>query len=245
MGVRLGTFNILHGRDYMRYLNNGEEVIDLSKVSAAISDLGLDICGLNEVRNQENVEGLCNQAKVIAENLGYYYVFGRAIDNRGGEYGNALISKYPINDVEFIPISVPEKLRVGHNYYEDRVIIAAKISVDGELLTVLVTHFGLNDDEKDKGVEAILEYKSKCRSPVIFMGDLNIKPDSAYYAELNSVFNDTAESASGNLCTYPSTCPKYKIDYIFCNDKCNVTHAFVPELCVSDHRPYVADITVN
>ena len=245
MGLRLGTFNILHGRDYMYYLNTGEEVINLSKISEAICEMKLDICGLNEVRNQENLEGLCNQAKVIAENLGYYYVFGKAINNRGGEYGNALISKYPIEDVQFIPISVPRELRVGKNYYEDRVIIAAKISIDGRIITILVTHFGLNDDEKEEAIKAIKEYESKCTDPIVCMGDFNIRPDSDHYAELKDVFNDTAEFLIGNSKTYPCPCPKYKIDYIFCNDKCDVTRAFVPEFNISDHRPYVTDIELK
>ena len=89
MSIRVGTFNILHGLDYPTYLETKEANIELSNVSVAISDLGLDVCGLNEVRNQENIEGLCNQARVIAENIGYNYVFGKAINWRGGEIGRA------------------------------------------------------------------------------------------------------------------------------------------------------------
>ena len=93
MGVSVGTYNILHGLNYPKWLNGTEE-IDLTLVSDAIREMKLDICGLNEVRNQEEVPGLCNQAKVIAENLGYHYVFGKAINYRGGEYGNALVTRH-------------------------------------------------------------------------------------------------------------------------------------------------------
>ena len=58
MSIKVGTFNILHGQDYPYYLENKAPLINLTNVSDAISDLGLDVCGLNEVRNQENLEGL-------------------------------------------------------------------------------------------------------------------------------------------------------------------------------------------
>lgn len=245
MDVKIGTFNILHGRDYMHYLATGEEVIDLMKVSDAIKTMGLDICGLNEVRNQENVEGLCNQARVIAENIGYCYAFGKAINSKGGEYGNALISRYPIEDVEFIPITVPKETRTGNKYYEDRVLIAAKMSIDKQPLTVLVTHFGLNGDEQAEAIRVVKEYISKCTDPIVFMGDLNLCPASECYGQLSSVFKDTAETLTGEASTYPCPHPKYKIDYIFCNDRCRVTGAYVPEINVSDHRPYVTDIAIG
>ena len=245
MDIKIGTFNIQHGRDHLHYINSGEEIIDLTKVSDAIKSMELDICGLNEVRNQENVEGLCNQVKVIAENLGYYYyIFAKAIDNRGGGYGNALVSKYPIEHFEFIPISVDKNWGASDLKYEDRVLLCADILVNGKILNVLVTHFGLNHEEKAKAIDIVEDCVKKYDGPVIFMGDLNIEPNTEHYRKLRSFLNDTADFGSNEMNTFPSHDPNKKIDYLFYNDLCHVTEAFVPNVVVSDHRPYVVNISV-
>jgi endonuclease/exonuclease/phosphatase family metal-dependent hydrolase len=146
MELNVGTFNIQHGKDHLHFLQTGEEVIDLKKMADVIRSANLDVCGLNEVRNDGAVGG-AYQAKVIAEALGYHFAFAKAIDHRGGEYGNALVSRYPIEQVCLVPIAVEQADRIAGQHFENRVLLCATLLVDRNLLTVLVSHFGLNDDE--------------------------------------------------------------------------------------------------
>ena len=242
MTIKVGTFNILHGRNYLRYLQTQEECIDLGLFSDAIREMGLEICGLNEVRNQENVEGLCNQAKVIGEALGYQWLFARAIDNRGGHYGNALVTKYPILNSRAVPMAVPARERLEDVRYEDRVLLIADLQVGDRVLTVFVTHFGLAADEIAYDVETVKREVAACRNPLIFMGDLNFTPDHPAYAALCDFLRDSANAAEGSVLTFPSTDPDRKIDYLFTAGDCAVTGAYVPERVVSDHRPFAAEI---
>lgn len=244
MRATVGTFNILHGRNYQQYLKTREECIDLSLYSDAIRRMELDICGLNEVRNQENVEGLCNQARVIGEALGYNWLFARAIDNRGGYYGNALVTKYPILSHKVIPMVMPTEARPeGLRHVEDRVLLSADLQVEDTVVTVLIAHFGLNDCEMALDVELVRREASMHQNPVIFMGDLNFTPNAPHYRDLCGFMEDSSSKVEGENLTFPSIEPNQKIDYLFTNLHCKVERAWVPEEIVSDHRPFVATVS--
>ena len=242
MSISVGTFNILHGRDYLTYLKTREETINLTLYSDAIRRMGLEICGLNEVRNQENVEGLCNQARVIGEALGYNWIFARAIDNRGGHYGNALVTKYPILSHKCIPMAVPAEERAAGVPYEDRVLLSADLQVGDQVLTVLVTHFGLHADEMACNVAAVRAEAALHQNPVILMGDLNFTPEAPFYGELCEFLQDSSPMVKGSNNTFPSVDPDRKIDYLFTNGLCRVTSAAVSDEVVSDHRPFFCTV---
>ena len=250
MSIKIGTYNIQHGVDRLYYLETQKTRLDLKSIAEAIRKMDLDICGLNEVWNHpliEGVEGECNQAKVLAERLGYpYYFFAKAIPHgKGGEYGNALLSKYPIVSARCIPLHIPvEQRAVEKGYYEDRVLLVAEISVDGTVLTVLDSHFGLNGDEIDQAIEAVGEVVSECKTPVLLMGDLNFFPNQVYYSKLCEILTDTATMMNNAQNTFTSENPQYRIDYIFVNDQVKILSNSVPEIIASDHRPYtvVAEI---
>lgn len=241
--MKIGTFNIQHGRDHAYYLASGEERIDLFGVAEVIRANGLEICALNEVRNQEGVTGLCNQARVIGEALGYDWVFAPAIDHRGGTYGNALVSRYPIRSARWIPIPCPDvEARMGRRHYEDRVLLVADLAVGGKILTVLVCHFGLNPDEKQRAVDTIRTVLSERREDVILMGDFNLTPDSEEYQQLVALLRDTAEPKETPL-TFPSEAPRCKIDYVFVSESISTGDAYAPDTQQSDHKPYCVSAT--
>lgn len=241
MNIKVGTFNIQHGNDYQQYLEDGSKIIDLSLATEVIREQQLDICGLNEVYNNPK-DG--NQAKQIADSLGYEYVFARAIDYKDGEYGNALVSRYPVLSAEIYPIVVPEEDRIDGQDYENRALLCAELLVQGRRIHVLVTHFGLHDDEFAEAVRVVEEVVAQCSTPVVLMGDFNLKPDSSYYDELSDMLNDTVGAAQDNILTFPSQEPNRKIDYVFVSDRCRALSAYVPAVVVSDHRPYVTELEV-
>ena len=244
LNVVVGTYNILHGLNYPLRLATGECMIDLKLVADTVRGTKMEICGLNEVRNQENVEGLCNQAKEIAEQLGYYYVFSKAINYRGGAYGNALISKYPIKSVEHIPIAVPTEQRDPEKRYENRVLLCAELLIGEKTLSVLVTHFGLRTDERELAVKAIRDYAASCPHPLVLMGDFNINSESPQYSALCEFLSDTADKMQGCNFTFPNPTPNRKIDFVFVNDRVKTIAASVPEVFGSDHRPIVATVDI-
>ena len=239
--ISIGTFNIQHGKDHLNFLETKEDKIDLPLMASLIREEKLDVCALNEVRNEENTPVQCNQARVIGETLGYHYHFAKAIDFRGGAYGNAIVSRYPIASVRTYPIAIPKEDRVGKYYYEDRVLLAADIDVDGELLTVLVCHFGLAPIEQELAVETAYRALSDTQHPAVFLGDFNVTPSSAIYAAITERFTDAADSADPYF-TFPSHAPSRKIDYIFTGNGAAAEDFAVCPAVRSDHRAVRAEI---
>lgn len=239
--LRIGSFNIQHGKDHLNYLKTKEDKIDLPLMASLIREEALDVCALNEVRNEENTPVQCNQARSIGEALGYHYFFAKAIDFRGGEYGNAIVSRYPIRSVKTYPIAIPKEARVGKHYYEDRVLLAVDIDVDGNCLTVFVCHFGLAPNEQDLAVETARRALAEAQYPVVFLGDFNVTPDTEIYAAITESFADAADGASPYF-TFPSHAPSRKIDYIFTANGASASDFAVCPEVLSDHLAVKAEI---
>ena len=242
MKISIASYNIYHGENKWRQLETGEKVIDLKETANTIASLGVDLCGLNEVRNQWGEEGLCNQAEVIAKELGWHYYFAKAINIPGGEYGNALVSKYPIRKAWSVPIETTPEERDPTLKYENRILLIAEIEAENKIFTVMVCHFGLRPQEKVRAVEVVTREFSKMTTPAVFMGDLNITPDTEEYAALAKVMVDTLPDPNGIYPTFSHQTPKAKIDYIFTNRLCKTLEAKIPAIGISDHRPIMAKI---
>ena len=107
-------------------------------------------------------------------------------------------------------------------------------------LEVGVIHFGLNQDEKENAVNAILTNIGDEKS--VLMGDFNIKPDNPLLIPIKEKMFDTAALFKQELWSFPSDNPNRKIDYIFTSRDIKVLDADIPADIVSDHRPHVAVI---
>lgn len=245
MLLRVATYNILHGADFPHKRATGEDIVDLTLAERTLRAISPDICGLNEVRNQERVAGLCNQARELAERLGYHYVFARAIDHRGGEYGNALLSRFSISSSTLHPIVVPESERVCGGRYENRVVLKAQLDVAGRELAVIVTHFGLRRDEIDLAARTVVSLARGCSAPLIVMGDFNVTPDDAAISLLKTALSDTAEGIDGDFYTFPSYSPEKKIDYIMTAGGVVTRSLAVVDSLTSDHKPLFAEIEIG
>ena len=243
--IKIGTYNLQHGVLHQKRLETGEITVDLAATAAVIRAHAPAICALNEVYgNEESCFG--NQPRLLAEMLGYpTYAFARGIYHKYGEYGNGLLSKYPITAYRVVPIAVPQEARpAGGRHYEDRALLIATLDVAGTPLTVLACHFGLNEDEKTLAVDTALREAASITAPLVLMGDFNITPNTVHYKRLAAFFDDTAEKGEDGELSFPSDKPTDKIDYIF--TKGLTVHASrAPKVIASDHLPLFADVTLS
>lgn len=241
MKLRVLSYNIQHCHPYVE---KGRDSIDFDLFADTIRCLQPDVVGLNEVRG-EGVSPLYEaQAKLLADRLGYHYIFAPAIEvPNGGLYGNAILSKMPLQDAEIIPIPDPPRDPAGR-FYESRCIAKAILPVGGGI-TLLVTHFGLNPDEAQNAVDTVCGLVRASEHPVILTGDFNLSPDSGLLLPIRALLADTADAFSAPQLSYPSDEPDVKIDYIFTSPSIRADFAAIPRMVVSDHRPYVADLTVG
>lgn len=235
MKLRLMSFNTQH------CLNYREQKIDFATMARAILDCGADIVGLQEMRDAgEHPEYTAQVAKLSGlSGLSYYY-FAEAIRfPKRGPYGNGLLSRIPILAAESIPI--PEPNPHGYDgYYEARCVLRAEL-LGG--ITVLVTHFGLNQDERENAVKTVLSHLPRRRG--ILMGDFNLLPDDPLLAPIRQRMTDTADAFTGARVSFPSDAPDRKIDYIFVTRDLAVTAADIPAIVASDHRPHTAEVSLD
>ena len=236
MDITVMSFNIQHCRNFMT------REIDYDSFVEEIRKRNADIIGLNEVRGKGDDPRYEDQARILAEKLGYYCYFARAIFVKGNNpYGNAILSKYPILSAETIMIPDPDPH--GYDgYYESRCILKASIDVCGGL-NVLVSHFGLNPDEQENAVKSVLENMEQEKS--ILMGDFNMAPDQPMIKRVREGLYDTADLFDENLLSWPSDQPQIRIDYMFAPRDIRVKAADIPADIVSDHRPYVVIISTE
>lgn len=235
MKIKVMSYNTQH------CLNFITRKIDFDIMADTIRTCGADIIGLQEMRDEGQDREYQAQAKILAEKLGYpYCYFAEAIRFDGvNPYGNAIISRYPIKSAETIRIPDPEPKQYD-GYYETRCLLKATVDV-GFDLHVLVSHFGLNPDEQENGVAAVIVNISP--EHCVVMGDLNMEPDNPILLPLMQRLQDTAKAFSAPKRSFPSDMPTVKIDYIFVSDDITVRYADIPEIISSDHRPHVAEIT--
>lgn len=241
MNIKIMTFNIQHGEDY---INGG---INLSNIAETIKKCGADIVSLNEVRGKGETSDYTEQAEIIAGMLGYYSYFAKAIYFPGeGPYGNALLSRFPILNAETILVPDPP-VKDEDAYYETRCILKAKIQIDPdstESLNILVSHFGLAKAEVRNAVKTVCSLIESTEKPLVFMGDLNAEPDDEKIKPLFSCLNSADPMLKDNFYSFPSDSPNLKIDYIFVSADVTVTEADIPQIIVSDHLPYTAAINI-
>ena len=217
--MKIMSFNTQQCRNYYT------RALDYDVMAKAILDFDADIVGLNEMYGDQTLM-LAVHCKM--RNM----FFAPAL----GAFGNAIISKTHMKSVENIPIPDPDP-HAYSGYYETRCLLKAEYE-NG--LTVLVTHFGLNLDEKENAVKTVLEHlkDEKC----VFMGDLNLRPDDPLLLPIRERMKDTADLFDAPKMSHPSDAPTHKIDYIFVSPDIEVISADIPAVVASDHRPHTAEI---
>lgn len=230
--IRIATFNIQHCRNYLA----GK--IDYPFFADAVRALGADVIGLNEVRGEGPAEGYDAQAEILAEATGYRYYFAKAIDVGGkNPYGNAILSRLPILSAKTVPIPDPPT-RTAAGHYETRCVLAAEIepAPGEEPLTVLISHFGLNPDERESAVKTVLSLLPERRA--LLMGDFNATPDDITIAPLFEKLVPVCR----DFLTFPSDKPDRKIDHIFLTADLSASEEDCPTDIVSDHLPLTVKV---
>src|SRR5690606_1190947 len=137
------------------------------------TDAGAEIVGIKEVdRHWSSRSDFQDQAKELANLLGYHYVYGANLDREptdgreeNRQYGTAILSKYPIIDSENIYLD-----SFGN---EQRGLLRAKINVRGIHVNFYNTHLGLSVDERLSQVQEIIDITSSFEGHNVLVGDLN------------------------------------------------------------------------
>lgn len=222
-----------------------DKKMDPARIAEVIRKTGADTVALQEVDKMTKRTN-SDQAAVIAKALGYHHLFGKAIDRQGGEYGNAVVSRYPLELID--NFTIPRK-------HEKRCVLVVKVLAPRPYY-VLATHFDHTKQAEDfrvKCAQIIKEYLEKnpqCR-PAFLMGDLNSlfqsKPIRALRDAGFRFFNDCDPAMLSFPAGKPKGDPKWLLDYIalWQGEKAELKSCYVVnEPVASDHRPVFAHLVL-
>ena len=241
--LRVMTYNIYGAR-----ATSPANAADLDAIAEVIRRQNPDFVTLNEVDVFTNRTGKdVHQARDLAEKLGMEWHFSKAIDRDGGEYGDAVLSKYPILDKRSYRLP-----RAAEQPGEDRSLCVIRVQIDGKDLYVASTHLDHLSGDASRLVQATEIRRirdTELEGDLILCGDLNAIPSSNVIATMTSFLTNTGPI---DQYTFPSDDPSRKIDYImyapiehFGVQNCQVVSRGdqqVGGVDASDHRPVIADI---
>jgi endonuclease/exonuclease/phosphatase family metal-dependent hydrolase len=225
--VRLLTWNI-HGA-----VRNPR--FDLARVVDLIERWQPGIIALQEVDSRRKFPGGENPFAVLQEELGTHGIDAKSITTADGEYGQMLISRWPIAASEVRDISWPER--------EPRRAIKAEIDTPAGRLRVIATHLGLSTRERRSQAAALLELIGPDAAPTVVLGDFN---DWLWAGSVRAVLSRELPGRT-HFRTFPSICPVFGLDRIFCRPHRAMLRSFVDPLGrqISDHLPVIADLQLG
>jgi endonuclease/exonuclease/phosphatase family metal-dependent hydrolase len=230
---RAMTYNIHHGEGLDRK-------VDLQRIADLIKREQADIVALQEVDKGVQRTGQRDCPAELAALTGMTCVFSNNYPFQGGEYGNAVLTRFPVQHWSNRHYKM---LRPG----EPRGLLQVVLDVHGRELVFLDTHLDPRGDDAERWFssaeleEAIQPYRGQ---PMILCGDFNDIPDSRTCKKLAQEFTDTWVAAgAGDGFTIPAEKPRKRIDYIWTSKDpaIQALKVWVPESEASDHRPVVAE----
>lgn len=234
--IKVMTYNIHHANPPSRAKDS---LIDLEAVARVINQAKPDLVALQEVDVHNARAGMSvNEAETLGRLTGMHYFFTRALDYRGGEYGDAVLSRYPITDT------------IGHQLpklgarEEIRSLCMVKVRLpDHREIYFASTHLGLSEASRILQAHALTDIIQPLGLPLILGGDFNAKPQSGAMQIMDSIMSRSC--TSGCDLTIPTEHPREKIDYILYRPAGRfrvISEHTIHETYASDHLPVLATL---
>jgi endonuclease/exonuclease/phosphatase family metal-dependent hydrolase len=225
------TYNIHHGAP------ENSNAVNLSNIAAVIRKSGAELVALQEVDVNVARSGNVNQAQEIAKLLDMHFYFSKSINYSGGEYGVAILSKYPLTNTrnELLPMPTAG---------EQRSVAMATINLPGDVTVEFAsTHLDLNIPNRTAQAERLNAISKSLNKPFFVGGDYNAIPTSSEMVKLKEEFNLSCVSSCPF--SFPVRTPNKAIDFVAFNKSAAskftlvAANAMIGEYA-SDHLPVVA-----
>jgi len=222
--LRVMTFNIRHARGL-------DGLVNLNRIVADILHGEPDIVALQEVDRFHIRSKFVDQVKYLKKALNMDAFFSPSIQYYGiAEYGNAILSKYPLVDQKVEPLP---------GIKENRALLSAKVQIGDYELTLFTTHLGVLEDERRMQMPIILDKLHAVDGPAIFLGDLNMDGTHDLLQSLNEPWRK-AELIHDSGTFYLGA----EIDHIFTGPFVSAINAWTIKTTSSDHMPVVAELKI-
>ena len=230
IGLRLASYNI-HG------CLGWDRRTDPDRIARILGEFEADVIALQEVASRLGEADL-RQLDFLAAATGMDGIPGPTLLRSDCPCGTALLTRYPVQAVRRIDLSVPA--------FEPRGALDVDFAIDSLSVRVVVTHLGLRAWERRQQVERLLALLADERSDlVVLMGDINEwLPLARPLRRLREHFGRSPAPR-----TFPSLLPLSPLDRILVRSravadlKVSAYRRFIARIA-SDHLPLLAELEI-
>ena len=192
----------------------GRKIHDYTAQVRELASHHPDVAALQEVAIRHPMGKPVDYPAAVAEALGMHYLFAEAMElDKGGRYGVALLSKYPLKKVAELRLPVPEGI-------EPRAALVAEVLAPVPFYAVS-THlsyqgeFDGDGEGREKQIGAIIDFlKKENLFPAILAGDLNSRSADASIEAVRKDFDLFNDRGDGRPTAESSKYGWEMIDYI-------------------------------
>lgn len=241
MKFRVVTYNIHKGIGGVDRRYRPERIVE------TLSQYNPDIVLIQEVDDDVPRSRHDCQVELFAESLDMkYHAFQRNVELKRGHYGNAILSRYPLSDVQNIDLTIPLKKR------RQALLAHCKLQCEGHQRRLLIgnVHLGLAGFERKIQLRRILDSEivrhTQRQTPTIIAGDCN-----DVWATLGKQIMVPAGFATvgKSIRTFPAALPVMGLDRVFYRGDLASDHAFASRSQIarqaSDHLPLIVDFELT
>ncbi len=238
--IRVMSYNIHHANPPSR-----PDFIDVNAIARVINNAKPDLVAVQEVDVHTRRSGSSlNEAEELGVKTGMQVYFAKAIDHDGGDYGVAILSRFPLSAGTTYPLPVIEGTKG-----EPRVLATVQIQLPGDQKIIFAcTHLDAQraDSNRIVQIREVVKILRKETYPVVLAGDLNAVAGGEVINILDQYFTRSCKKNCGF--TIPVDKPAKTIDFIAwpTDDPFKVvSHKVIDEKYASDHLPVIAELQLK
>src|SRR5262249_59064242 len=204
---------------------------DLTGVVELIQRWDADIVALQEVDSRRKASG-DNPFELLQDTLGRHGIGAKSITTTDGDYGQMLVSRWPITAAEIHDISFPER--------EPRRAVKVEVETPLAPVRIIATHLGLSIRERRNQARTLLGIAGEGTMTTLIIGDFNdwFWPGSVRAALSRELPGYTRYR------TFPSRWPLLRLDRVYCRPRAALIrrHIDATARTCPGHLPILGDV---
>jgi endonuclease/exonuclease/phosphatase family metal-dependent hydrolase len=225
---------------------------DPDRVRETIAHYAPDLALLQEVDSGVRRSNRDRQVDLIGDLVGMRHrsYFANVQIRRGGEYGNAILSRFPLTETQNIDLSIPLKKKRSVLHARYRVRLNETRGKHTRTLHVYNMHLGLSGAERKLQLRKFLESHPfvglHTATPIVVAGDFNdVWGTLGRKLLVPAGFRGLARA----LRTFPAYAPVRALDSVYVRGNLELVKVFRARVEVarraSDHLPLIADMQIT
>lgn len=245
MQLRILTYNV------HKCIGGVDRRYEPERVRETISHYEPDVVCLQEVDSHAPRSNRDRQVDLLGDLLGFRHrtYFPNVTVRGGGEYGNAILSRFPLTETTNIDLTIPPKKRRSVLHARYRVRLNGHSAANTRTVHVYNMHLGLSGIERKVQLRKFLESHPFAgldhRTPIVVVGDFN-----DVYGTLGRKLLVPAgfRGMVSPIRTFPAYAPLRALDAVYVRGRVEIRHVFRSRLDIakraSDHLPLIADLVI-